>query len=417
MDYLSLIKEQDAEKTALVTETCRYTYGQLARRAQALRDAVGGERACRWIYADTIAEQLIQFLAYAGTNWVPVIAPQTRYGRHDCSQVPPEAACMGVMTSGSSGRPKLWWRTYDSWASFFPAQNGVFGVDETTVMLCQGSLAFTGNLNMYLGVFSAGGTVIGADGLHPKQWLTMIESYRVNALYMIPAKLFLLMKQMKVSGCAVNTVTHMISGSQALGKRQAGQLKQVFPMAEIILYYGSSELNYITYIRDEDMTDDDTIVGWPFAGVHVAVQEDTQEITVSTAGHVMGLSMPYATHDRGYIDDDGKLHYLGRSDDICRVNGVSISAYKVERALRECIPDAEGAVVVLRRPHREEFVAYISSSDKWNADKTGCLNALRRRLLPQEIPNRFIEIRQLPKTESGKIDKGRLLSMTSSLQV
>ena len=61
MDYLSLIKEQDAEKTALVTETCQYTYGQLARRAQALRDAVGGERACRWIYADTIAEQLIQF--------------------------------------------------------------------------------------------------------------------------------------------------------------------------------------------------------------------------------------------------------------------------------------------------------------------------------------------------------------------
>ena len=36
MDYLSLIKEQDAEKTALVTETCQYTYGQLARRAQAV---------------------------------------------------------------------------------------------------------------------------------------------------------------------------------------------------------------------------------------------------------------------------------------------------------------------------------------------------------------------------------------------
>ena len=61
MDYLALIQAQDAEKTALITETSRYTYGQLARRAQALRDAVGGERTCRWIYADTIAEQLIQF--------------------------------------------------------------------------------------------------------------------------------------------------------------------------------------------------------------------------------------------------------------------------------------------------------------------------------------------------------------------
>ena len=415
MDYLSLIQAQDAEKTALVTETCRYTYGQLARRAQALRDAVGGERACRWIYADTIAGQLIEFLAYAGTNWVPVIAPQPRGERRDRSQIPPEGACMGVMTSGSSGHPKLWWRTYDSWASFFSVQNGVFGVDENTVMLCQGSLAFTGNLNMYLGVFSAGGTVVGADGLHPKQWLTIMEAYQVNALYMIPAKLFLLMKQMKASGCADDTVKHIVSGSQALGKRQAGQLKQVFPRAEIVLYYGSSELNYITYIRDEDMTDDDTLVGRPFAGIHVAVQEDTQKITVCTAGHVLGLSMPYATHDRVYIDDGGMLHYLGRSDEICRINGVSVSAYKVERALRECIPDAEGAVVVLRRPHRDELVAYISSSDIWKQGKTLCIAALRRRLLPQEIPDRFIEITHLPKNESGKIDKGRLLSMTSSL--
>lgn len=414
MDYLSLIQVQDAEKTALVTETCRYTYGQLARRAQALRDAVGGERACRWIYADTIARQLIEFLAYAGTNWVPVIAPQPRGERRDCSQIPSEGACMGVMTSGSSGRPKLWWRAYDSWAAFFPVQNGVFGIDENTVMLCQGSLAFTGNLNMYLGVFSVGGTVVGADGLHPKQWLTMMEAYQVNALYMIPAKLFLLMKQMKASGCAADTVKHIVSGSQALGKRQAGQLKQVFPRAEIVLYYGSSELNYITYIRDEDMTRDDTLVGRPFAGIHVAVQEDTQEITVCTAGHVLGLSMPYVTQDRGYIDD-GMLHYLGRSDEICRINGVSVSAYKVERALQECIPDAEGAVVVLRRPHRDELVAYISSSDIWKQGKTLCIAALRRRLLPQEIPDRFIEITHLPKNESGKIDKGRLLSMTSSL--
>lgn len=412
MDYLGLIKKQDAEKTALITETKTYTYGQLACRAEALRAAVQGERSCRLIYADTIAGQLIQFLAYAGTQWVPVLVPKTSC-MQDMPECPmPAEACMGVMTSGSSGRPKLWWRTYESWADFFPIQNDIFSIDEHTILFCHGSLAFTGNLNMYLGVFAAGGAVIGADRLQPKLWQTMMQSYQANALYMIPSKLAALAKSMRHSGCAIRTVTHIISGSQALGRKQVLTLKKVFPLTDVVLYYGASELNYITYIADADMTDDDTLVGRPFPGVRIAVQEAAGNIAVHTAYHVSGISVPYVLQDKGYIDGEGRLHYLGRSDDICRVNGVSISAYKVERALQDCISDAEVAVAVRQRNCTEDLVAFIADSLVWKTQKERCIKQLRTRLLPHEIPRRYIEVDALPKNESGKIDKQRLLSMT-----
>lgn len=47
-----------------------------------------------------------------------------------------------------------------------------------------------------------------------------------------------------------------------MGGAEAVQFKKAFPEAEITLYYGASELNYITYIRGSEMKED-TDAGWP----------------------------------------------------------------------------------------------------------------------------------------------------------
>lgn len=84
--------------------------------------------------------QAIAFLAAERAGWVPVLghpdlstetavllAKKRRIGwlDSDCLQeiipdapVPPAAVCMGVLSSGSTGLPKLLFRTYASWADF-----------------------------------------------------------------------------------------------------------------------------------------------------------------------------------------------------------------------------------------------------------------------------------------------------------
>ena len=401
MDYLQLLKEQSQEKLALVEDREAYTYARLVQEAQELRAALAYSEPAVFIHEDSIARQLVRFLAYSGTKTVPIIATEvSRTQQFDVGAIP-EAACMGVMTSGSTGKSKLLWRSYHSWADFFPEQNRVFGVDDKTVIFCQGSLAFTGNLNIYMGVLAAGGTLIVTQRFRPRHWLELMAEHGVNAIYLIPSKLLLLPKFMREHNTRVRSI---ISGSQSMGRVEADKLLEVFPEAEITLYYGASELNYITYIKDSEMTDDRTLIGRAFAGVQVSVVDE--EIFIDTPYHVEAISLPFSLKDRGRLDAEGRLHFLGRTDDILSVNGRKVSAVKVSRALMD-LPDVEeAAVLVVHVDDADVLTAFVGAVQEYS--KQQLVKLLRASLEDYELPKQFIFLPELPHNESGKVDKAAL---------
>ncbi len=401
MDYLTLLAQKQQDKAALITDERSYSYGELVSLAAAIRGSEVLPAQAVFIHAGRIAEQLVQFLAYSGTLSVPVIATEaSRAQQFNIEDIPAEA-CMGVMTSGSTGRSKLLWRSYRSWADFFPQQNRIFGIDNSTVIFCQGSLAFTGNLNIYLSVLAAGGTIVATEKFRPRHWLEIIKSFDVNTMYLIPSKLLLLAKMVRE---AEQGVRHIVSGSQSLGRKDAEKLKKAFPRTEITLYYGASELNYITYIKDSEMTEDRTNIGRAFPGVHVSVKNE--EIFVDTPYGVEGIAMPFSLKDRGYLADDGSLHFLGRIDDICNVNGMKISAGKVEQALTDISEVTEAAVIAVHRNDADSLVAFVAAEKRYS--KQELLLLLKESLTEYEVPKQFIYLPELPKNESGKIDRLKL---------
>mgnify|MGYP004461371201 FL=1 len=401
MDYLQMLKEQPQEKLALVEDREVYTYARLVQEAQELRAALAYSELAVFIHEDSIARQLVRFVAYSGTKTVPIIATEVSRTQQFDVGVIPEAACMGVMTSGSTGKSKLLWRSYHSWADFFPEQNRVFGVDDKTVIFCQGSLAFTGNLNIYMGVLAAGGTLIVTQRFRPRHWLELMAEHGVNAIYLIPSKLLLLPKFMREPNKRVRSI---ISGSQSMGRVEADKLLEVFPEAEITLYYGASELNYITYIKDSEMTDDRTLIGRPFAGVQVSVVDE--EIFIDTPYHVEAISLPFSLKDRGRLDAEGRLHFLGRTDDILSVNGRKVSAVKVSRALMDLPQVEEAAVLVVHVDDADVLTAFVGAVQEYS--KQQLVKLLRASLEDYELPKQFIFLPELPHNESGKVDKAAL---------
>ena len=401
MDYLQMLKEQPQEKLALVEDREVYTYARLVQEAQELRAALAYSEPAVFIHEDSIARQLVRFVAYSGTKTVPIIATEVSRTQQFDVGVIPEAACMGVMTSGSTGKSKLLWRSYHSWADFFPEQNRVFGVDDKTVIFCQGSLAFTGNLNIYMGVLAAGGTLIVTQRFRPRHWLELMAERGVNAIYLIPSKLLLLPKFMREPNTRVRSI---ISGSQSMGRVEADKLLEVFPEAEITLYYGASELNYITYIKDSEMTDDRTLIGRPFAGVQVSVVDE--EIFIDTPYHVEAISLPFSLKDRGRLDAEGRLHFLGRTDDILSVNGRKVSAVKVSRALMDLPQVEEAAVLVVHVDDADVLTAFVGAVQEYS--KQQLVKLLRASLEDYELPKQFIFLPELPHNESGKVDKAAL---------
>ena len=157
MDYLEMLKSIPSHRPALIEDSVHYTYGDLVRDAgQWTNDTAvlhtSGPTSPVWIQSDSVYSQLVSFLACTHTGRVPVILPPDN--RHppvlSSGIAIPDHACMGVLTSGTTGIPRLWFRSFESWYDFFPVQNQIFGISEDTRMFVHGSLAFTGNLNLYL---------------------------------------------------------------------------------------------------------------------------------------------------------------------------------------------------------------------------------------------------------------------------
>ncbi len=344
MDYFKLIKQINPGKTAIIEDGKPYTYGNLVEMAvikatEIKKNSINLNKQVYIIKEKSILRQLVLFLACNATGVIPVIVPYDVKAYPDIIDVP-DNTCMAVMTSGTTGSPELFYRTYRSWADFFPIQNKIFGINRDSVLFAHGSLAFTGNMNIYMAQFYAGATIVAENKFNPRSWVDIIKKENVNAIYLIPSKLMLLPGIMKESN---NNIKSVISGSQSLGINDSEKLKNIFPNAGITLYYGASELNYITYVKDKDMTEDKNLIGKPFPGVRVYI--DNSRICVDSSFHVEGVECPYIMPDMGHMDSDGNLYFDGRSDDIVLIHGRKVSLTHIENEMEKSEEVNEAVVI------------------------------------------------------------------------
>lgn len=407
MDYFKLFKNVNPCKTAIIEDGNVYTYGQVSDMALALARGLLKKKVFI-IKEDSILKQLVTFLACNAAGIVPLVVPSDAKKLPGINDVP-EDACMAVMTSGTTGVPKILYRTYKSWADFFPVQNEIFGIDKESILFAQGSLAFTGNLNLYMAQFYAGGTVVAENKFNPRRWADIIKKENVNAIYLIPSKLMLLSDI--VEECNYN-VKSVISGSQSLGLADARKLKKVFPMSDITLYYGASELSYVTYVKDKDMKPDRNFIGKPFPGVKVSIKDGM--IYVDSKYHAEGINCPYSVSDNGYMDAEGNLYFKGRSDDIVLIHGRKISLVNIENELEKMEDIHEAAAVSVMDKQKNILIAFISikpGNVNTNVNIGNISSNLRKRLAHYEMPCKIIVLDEIPHNGSGKKDKKKILEI------
>lgn len=305
-----------------------------------------------------------------------------------------------VKTSGSTSAPKIFRRTYESWADFFPTQNKIFRVDARTKLFMHGSLDFTGNLNALLSILHAGGSVVTTDKFAPKTWLELVKG--ATNIYLVPAKLTLL-----ATGAPLDNVRAIFTGSQVLTEAQSLALLKKFPAAEIFLYYGSSEQSFITYKKiSADNAADIQNLGKPFDGVKIFIRDGL--IYVDTPFGIAGIDNPSTVGDAGFIDERGDLIFGGRGEDFINRGGVKLSALTLERKLA-ALDGVEAAAVVKvgDKVRGENFIAYVVG----NADK----KIIRQALTPAESPKEIIFVDALPLNASGKVDKNSLKQLKQLL--
>ncbi|RIK99479.1 MAG: propionyl-CoA synthetase [Proteobacteria bacterium] len=121
----------------------------------------------------------------------------------------------------------------------------------------------------------------------------------------------------------------------------------------------------------------------------------------------------YKTADAGYIDEDGYVFVMGRTDDIINVAGHRLSTGGMEEILASHPDVAECAVLGIKDPLKGEvpcgFLVLKAGTDKSPAEIEKEVVALvREKLGPVAAFKLAITVARLPKTRSGKILRGTM---------
>ena len=421
IERLQQLKDLEPHKIALVVDDEQYTYGELydailssdintiSRTVELTLAKEAVKNKVLLIQNQSFIEQLVQWLSSLYKGDIPMVCHNemdTDYiDKLACvikSDGVPLSADFGVLTSGTTGRPKPLWRSESSWREFFDIQNNIFYINKDTKIFLHGSFSFTGVSNMVVAVLWSGGTVITTSSLRPIRWIQLIDKYHVDHIYALPTKLRLLVRHCKSK---LDSISYIIGGSQVLDRQLMEQLELICPNMEFILYYGASELNYITYCTGKEWLDREGTVGRPFPSVKIAEQNSV--IYVTTKHHIEGIPDTYTVNDCGYIDSDGYLMFHGRRGDVINKGGYKISIPEMELYLQSLQGVSEVAVITINDEIRgEDFIAYVVLED--NTELSKIIECIHHERPSVEWPKAILEIPMIPLTECSKVDKRKL---------
>ena len=421
IERLQQYKDLEPHKIALIVDEEQYTYGQLydailsmefnntSRIINLDQFNDGPKNKVLLIQSPSFVEQLLQWLWGLYKGYIPMVCHNEmdvayidELARIISVEGVPTSADFGVLTSGTTGRPKPLWRSESSWREFFDIQNNIFHINKDTKIFLNGSFSFTGVSNMVIAVLWSGGTVITTRSLRPIRWIQLINKYHVDHIYALPTKLRLLVRHCKSK---LDSISYIIGGSQVLDRQLMEQLELICPNMEFILYYGASELNYITYCTGKEWLDREGTVGRPFPSVQI--EEQNGVIYVTTKHHIEGIPDTYTVNDCGYIDRDGYLMFNGRQGDVINKGGYKISIPEMELYLQSLQGVSEVAVITINDEIRgEDFIAYMVLED--NAELSKIVECIHHERPSVEWPKAILEIPMVPLTECSKVDKRKL---------
>lgn len=340
-----------------------------------------------------------------------------------------DVALLGF-TSGSTGVPKATMHFHrdiliiaDTYAK------EVLSVTPDDVFVGSPPLAFTFGLGG-LAVFPLrfGASAVLLEAATPPNLIEIIQKYRATICFTAPTAYRAMMRAMD-EGADLSSLRCAVSAGETLPAPVFDEWVQRTgkPILDGI---GGTEMLHI-YISNRFEDARAACTGTPLTGFVAKVVDDNMvEVPRGTPGHlaVRGpLGCRYLADDRQlkYVrdgwnlpgdtfvqDEDGYFHFAARSDDIIVSSGYNIAGPEVEAALLAHAAVLECAVVGAPDEDRGFIVeAHVVLTGDYEADDTlvrELQDFVKATIAPYKYPRRVVFVTELPKTESGKLQRFRL---------
>lgn len=460
------------EKAAVIADNGYLTYAQLADRMRSVRTALRQRGITAGSTVVSVASHSLEYVAVcygihlAGAIHVPVenripanrlaeiakavdasliIAPaDPQCGvphtaanallapccSDDATAAEPTDACAEILyTTGTTGKSKGVMISSASLAHYVATANPTFSMDEDTVFLICTPLNHAGGLRRLHMSMAAGATAVLLDGVYNlKKFFSVIDTYGVNATYLPPASIRLLLSLAAAEFKKLDgRLDFVYTASAPFPSSDMEAVAAMFTKTRLYQGYGSSETGCVSNYHYNAPDADLTCLGRPHKGVQVRlVAEDGTEISgpnssgyicVKSPMNMLGyLNEPELTasilhdgwirsNDLGYFDGQGRLFFAGRGDDVINVGGFKVAPTEVESAALRCPGVKDCICIGIQARMGTALKLLVVMDEEHPFDPRAVAAAIRPHVEPYKVPSVIEQIDEVPRTYNGKINR------------
>ncbi len=117
----------------------------------------------------------------------------------------------------------------------------------------------------------------------------------------------------------------------------------------------------------------------------------------------------YKTGDIAFMDNDGYVMFCGRQDTQVQIQGYRVELGEIEKHARDFLGEKNLAILAGKNAQGNERISLFTENIQYK--ETELIEHLRARLPHYMIPSEVINMKEIPRTTSGKIDRKTLYKM------
>ena len=341
-----------------------------------------------------------------------------------------------IFTSGSTGNPKGVMIEHRALSNFVMGIHEHIRFEDRSVLSLT-TISFDIFILETILPLCFGGTVLltnNEQAKDPSEVLTLLEEEEIDILQVTPSRLRLLYG---LQESVLEHVDHLIVGGEPFPADMLDKLRHTD--LKIYNLYGPTETTVWSALKE--LTNEAQVtIGKPILNTEIfIIDEEHRPLPVGVVGEIAiageGVARGYLndrhqTNARFYEDNQGRrvyktgdkgrwlpnrdLQVLGRIDEQIKIRGYRVEVEEVEILLSR--HDAIGRAVVVKTSQetQEELVACYTS-DKV-VSTTALVEFLKEKIPHYMVPDRFLQLSNIPMTPNNKVDRNKVRQLVSELR-
>ncbi|MEE3849516.1 fatty acid--CoA ligase family protein [Gordonia sp. LSe1-13] len=348
----------------------------------------------------------------------------------------PDAIAVVIYTSGTTSEPKAAVLRHRHLMAYVlnTLEFASAAVDDATLIAVP-PYHIAGLTNLMSNLYT-GRRVVYASSFDARQWIDTVREESVTHAMLVPTMLARVVDVLAEDGGGIPSLASLAYGGARTPRPVIERALEVLPETGFVNAYGLTETaSSIAVLAPDDhrsaaASSDPAVrarlgsVGRALPGIDVEIRDERgallppgQDGLVYVRGDqisgeygdrsVLDDGGWFATRDLGRLDADGYLYIEGRADDTIIRGGENIAPAEIEDVLVAHPAVSEAAVVGVPDPEWGQRLVAVIVGD---GDPEEIRSWVKARLRSSKTPDSIVITTELPRTETGKLVRRKLLA-------